>query len=147
MSLGPTYSESAQAICDQAVYNGLRAWYRIPTLGDGNWFYRAVIDCYDYKYGSLPLGINMSHSILREKVCDYTHQHLNSSFVTAWENSLTGVEEFNHSMTTKINIQRQNGDFADELFIMSTARLLNIAIMCVDETNSPSNLYTNILAF
>ena len=120
-------SSIANTIVDKAVSIGLNVAFLTETLGDGNCFYRSVVEALSFSeqpyYGS--------HENLRHEIVSYVDQNRHEDFVTLWENTI-----LNEDLNTVISKQYQLGTYANELFIRATAIQLNIVILCTKENSS-----------
>ena len=100
------------------------------TMGDGNCFYRAVIE-------SLSLTTRPylgNHVSLRNEVVSFVNQNKNAEFVISWLETFAEIDP--STLNDNIADQFRNGVYTDELFIRATAIYLNIVILCTKSNST-----------
>lgn len=109
----------AQNIVLKAQSIGLNVVFERPTIGDGNCFYHAVVEC--AKKNGTFYG---SHKDLRFAAADFVSKHRNDDFVVNWEET-----HINENADESIVRQFLLGVHVTELFIHATAMLLDTVII------------------
>ena len=71
-----TFNNIATQIMLKAKSIGLDVYFETPTIGDGNCFYHAVVEC----VRNLE-NFEDNHHTLRLKVVDFVHQNRDADFV------------------------------------------------------------------
>ena len=128
----------ADKILSQALSVGLNVTYDNETLGDGNCFYHAVIECLIAQ--EIRNEFNNDSYLLRQKVVDYVDSNRHLNFVQNFIASVVQVE--NLSFSSLLLEQRKSGTHAIELFVKATAMFLNIPILVVMERSTRSWPYS-----
>ena len=118
--------EKADWLVEKAASIGINVSYDMPTAGDGNCFYHAIIECLEKK-GIVREDINGNSMVLRHNVVEFVHR--NRDYVTTFYDP---EAEDNRDISTLINEQYFPGIHASELFVRATAMYLNIAILAVE---------------
>ena len=144
-------SISAHQVVRNAIRAGLNVTYDCPTIGDGNCWYRSVIQQMkrpEIRALLRPDLIFSDHGKLRLAVVDFIRQNQKSvipiiNFRTLYEtegNDLR-IENNNRTWHEFLNHQERDTVFATELFIQATAVFLGIDICVTSETCTPNLPY------
>ena len=122
------YDESKDISCETMVRKarsiGLNVAAVCPTLGDGNCFYRAVVE----SLFTTRTPYQGNHINLRSEIVSFVDHNRHLEFVRNWE--LTIDRELDGDLESVLRCQYRNGEYTSELFLLATAIKLNIIILC-----------------
>ena len=139
----------ANRIVEKANSIGLRVTYDVPTMGDGNCFYRAVLeqmknraDIKDYFKQSNKHFSNYHE--LRVSVVNFVRLNytLNNEYIQGYKSLYEAsihLENRNMNWLQFLHNQEKDGVYATELFIKATAVFLGIDIRVTSERCTLSN--------
>ena len=139
----------ANRIVEKANSIGLRVTYGVPTMGDGNCFYRAVLDqmknrddIKDYFRQSNKYFSNYHE--LRVSVVNFVRLNytLNNEYIQGYKSLYEAsihLENSNMNWLQFLHNQEKDGVYATELFIKATAVFLGIDIRVTSERCTLSN--------
>ena len=125
----------AEIIVNNARQIGLNVHADTATPGDGNCFYHAILQqlqrseiVIDQHSSHLNLDPLPTHLELRVAICEYVQHHQNDiayiqEYRTLYNNVL--YDKYNMTWENSINEQSHNGVYVTELFIKTTAMLLD----------------------
>ena len=137
---------AADRIVNNARRIGLNVSYDEPTLGDGNCFYRAVVQQLripEIRNFVHPNLIFTDHDQLRLAVVKYIRQNSSSQLFQNYR-YVESCQQGNMTWEQLLTSQERSTVYAEEMFIRATAMMLNLNILVTSETHSRSVPYNLI---
>lgn len=146
------FSNSAQEIVYNASLIGLDVFYISLTVGDGNCFYRSVVE---QLRDRTDIGLSLlsrrfsDHFYLRQAVVEFVQNNHDWQYLTLYKTyfeNKTIIEPGSEGLTWAQFLERQkcNSVYACECFIKATAVLIQIEIRVTAENNTAEGPYNII---
>ena len=114
-----------------------------PTAGDGNCFYRAIIQQLQRPeiLQHMPTHLRFQdHDVLRVAVVNFVRENCNCEIFQNYREAYK-VTHSNLTFDQILNRQQQSSTYAHELFIHATAFMLNLPILVTSEKNTAVKPY------